>query len=181
MTAQDVRNVMRDRGGRDGCAAPAAAMRRSSRPLDWFMMISRFIEFSLHWQIYGSYPDRDYPFGLPEHITVLATEKAATACRVFAESKGSQNIDWHVKWKNIDLKLVDSCRQLIDDIDAYKNIIALTEQDTTGTYLISWLIYGFNKGRQFKVALDFFAPESNLNDLGKKFWSVMNEIRKDVE
>jgi hypothetical protein len=137
----------------------------------------RFLNFSLQWQEYSSYPDRDYPFGLPSHITLLATENKAAACRVFAEPKGSQHIEWHAKWKEVNIEHVNSCKRVLTEVNAYADLVNLTIPNTMGTYLESWLIVGIDNERKFSASLDFFLPENNLNEQGFKLYLAMTTIK----
>src|SRR5271154_6634430 len=79
-------------------------------------LMSRFTDLKLYWEDWGGYPDRDYPFGNPTLMWLIASKQAAARCVVRSEAQGAMTVNWSASWENISPTLVEPLPALLHDI-----------------------------------------------------------------
>jgi hypothetical protein len=142
--------------------------------------MGRFVDCRLYWEEYGSYPDRDQPFGLPSLVWVIAKDKAAR-CRVSAEPKSASEVLWSADWKQVPYATVQGLKDMLEEVGAFGELKPLVENGRGGDYLVVWDITGVVGDRAFHFSVEFTAPGERWTPIGERFRQVLAALRSAAE
>jgi hypothetical protein len=138
--------------------------------------MGKFADFQFYWEEYGSYPDRDFPFGLPTLIWLIAKDNAVR-CRVSAESKSAMEVQWSADWKQIPSEIVQRLTDILEEVGAFGELKPLVENSQDGDYLVVWDLTGVFGQRTFHFSVEWTCPGERWTLIGERFREVMVALR----
>jgi hypothetical protein len=144
--------------------------------------MGRFTDFRFYWEEYGSYPDRNYPFGLPSLVWIVAKDKAVR-CRVCSESKSASEVLWTAAWKQIPYESVQRLKDILEEVGAFGELQPLVQNRHGGVYLVLWDITAVVGDHTCHFSVEFTTPGERWTPIGKRFQEVMAALRsapKDI-
>jgi hypothetical protein len=139
--------------------------------------MSRFSDFKLYWEDWGGYPDRDYPFGNPTLMWLIASKDAAARCMVRSDAKGAMDVSWSARWESIPYTLVEPLPALLDEIGAFGAAQPLVQDAPDGDYLSVWDLTGVVGERPFHLSVKFSCPGEIWSPLGHRLRDALMELR----
>jgi len=138
--------------------------------------MSRFVDFRFYWEEYGSYPERDSPFGLPRLIWVVAKDKAVR-CQVSANPKTATEVAWSADWKPVPCEAVQRLKDALEETGAFGEVKPLVENGPPGDYLVVWDITGAIGDRAFHFSVEFTTPGERWTPIGERFQRALAALR----
>jgi len=139
--------------------------------------MSRFTYLKLYWEDWGGYPDRDYPFGNPTLMWLIASKETAARCVVRSDVKGSMDVSWSANWEKIPYILIEPMPALLEDIGAFGAPQPLVEDAPDGDYLSVWDLTGVVGERAFHRTIKFSCPGEIWSPLGHRLRDSLMELR----
>jgi len=139
--------------------------------------MAHFTEFKLYWEIWGGYPDQDYPFGNPTLVWVIASKDSAVRCLVDGEPRGPMEISWSADWKDIQFSLTEPLPVLLEEAGAFSIPKQLVQGAPDGDYLEVWDLTGIFRDRPFGLSLKFTWPGEQWSPLGQRLRSALMALR----
>lgn len=116
----------------------------------------RYTSFSLYWESWGGYPDRETPFGAPTLVRVLASASYASVTLVGNRPSGPDVIT-AARTEPLSLDLVTPLPGLLSAALAVPG--PLVDDPGDGDYRVVEDLTGFSDG-PFQVSLDYTTPAS---------------------
>ena len=139
--------------------------------------MSRFTDLKLYWEDWGGYPDRDYPFGNPTLMWLIASKQSAARCIVRSETAAAMVVNWSASWENIPSALVEPLPALLHDIGAFGTPQPLVEDRPDADYLSVWDLTGAVGDHAFHISIKFGCPGECWLPLGRRLRDALMELR----
>jgi hypothetical protein len=124
--------------------------------------VGRYTEFTLYWEQWGGYANRETPFGLPRLAWFIASPEGAMRCLVAAQHKGPMDRTWGADWQQIPGRLLGPIPGLLEEAGAFGQFAPLlkggTEDDATIEYLVVDELTGAVRDRPFRLVVHTIVP-----------------------
>jgi hypothetical protein len=139
--------------------------------------MDRYSDFTLYWEDWGGYADREEPFGLPWLVWVVASADRAARCEVAQRSVSAGEVTWSAGWQRIPRDLVDPLPRLLDEAGAFGNPQPLVDDAAHAPYVSVWQLTGVARGRPFHLRLRFTTPGERWTPLGRRLADALHALR----
>lgn len=134
--------------------------------------MGRYTNFSLYWESWGGYADREAAFGFPTLVCVVASAENAAVCTVITDPKRLPDIGWSADWRRVPLEDVAHLRALLEEV-AQAPVVTGAEG---GDYLSVENLTGALHGHPFHVTFQY-TMAAELTPLGRRLMTALAELR----
>ena len=139
-------------------------------------MIQRYPAFTLYWEAWGGYADRDEPFGLPRLVWVVASAGRAARCVVAQRPVSASEVTWSTAWRRIPRDLVEPLPVLLEQAGAFGHPLPLVDDGDDSPYVRVWQLTGVSGDRPFHLRLQFTTPDERWTPLGRRLADALHAL-----
>lgn len=139
--------------------------------------MGRYTEFTLYWESWGGYPDREEPFGLPQLTWFVASAGSAARCVVRSQPEGPARVTWSAQWQQLPRELLDPVPGLLEAAGAFGEPVPLVEDNAAGDYLVVWELTGALRDRPFRLAVQHKQPGCQWTAVGQRLADSLRSLQ----